>query len=123
MQHSNSSVQLFVILIAICFTTTIKAGNLGVKSITDCFANLNLTNGTGSTNSLSDGLPAATATARAASTPYVTAVSNSKGKNGCPGTDFFCCAEIMITTAANAPVVTIEGVTNKFAIKQMFFHD
>ena len=123
MRNLKLSFALIVAIAAIGITAATKASNLGVKAITDCFVNLSLTNGAGSTNSLSDGLPAATAQARAVATPYVTAVSVIKNKALCPDTDLFCCAEIQITTAANAPVVTIEGVTNKFAIKQLYFRN
>lgn len=123
MRNLKLSFALIVAIAAIGITAATKASNLGTKAITDCFVNLSLTDGQGATNTLSDGLPAATAIARAAATPYVTAVSSVKSLDQCPLTQFFCCAEIEITADELAPVVTIDGVTEKFRIKQLYFRN
>lgn len=120
--HNMKLSSLFIIaLTATGFTVAAKTSTLTIKSITDCFVNLNLADGAGSNAALSDGLSAEIAQARAASFPYVTAASSIKGKVLSVGTDFYYCAKFQITTDAAAPVVTIEGITDKFKIKELYF--
>lgn len=127
MRNLKLSFALVIAVLAVGITVATKASSFGKLAITDCFEILTVTPTATITNdqTLSDALNAAQAASLKASHPYVRAVSSPINEiEECTGDATFCCAEIVVTSNTNAPLVSLEGqAPARYAVADLFFKD
>lgn len=127
MRNLKLSFALVIAVLAVGITAATKASSFGKLAITDCFEVLTVTPTATVTDDriLSDALTAAQAVSLKASHPFVRAVSSpiNEGEE-CTGDATFCCAEIVVTSNTNAPLVSLEGQpAARYAIADLFNKD
>ncbi|QEH39456.1 hypothetical protein [Chitinophaga sp. XS-30] len=112
---------ILISILATGFAFATKAGDIGKKQITDCFATMTVTNGMGSSVPL-NGLGCTAATIQASVNQFVQSASNVIDPiDECVGNpEIFCCATVMETADMRAPLIDLGDGLKRYAVDEVF---